>query len=87
MRSVLLVYSLDFIFLQFSISFFDFTLKIQFYSSRKFTCLVQQDVRTTKNLKFVVDEDDDEDEECDEDANELFDHVCTICDNGGELLW
>ncbi|KAK9284748.1 hypothetical protein L1049_023925 [Liquidambar formosana] len=45
-----------------------------------------EDVRTTKNLKFVVDEDDDEDEECDEDANELFDHVCTICDNGGELL-
>lgn len=23
----------------------------------------------------------------DDETNELYDHVCAICDNGGEILW
>ena len=41
-----------------------------------------------RRYTFIDDRDDnDEDEENDEDNDELFDSVCAICDNGGELLW
>lgn len=30
---------------------------------------------------------DDDDDEEDEEDGDLFDSVCAICDNGGELLW
>ncbi|CAL5391113.1 unnamed protein product [Camellia sinensis] len=48
-----------------------------------------EDIQTTKKSKFIVDSDDDGDE--DDDAHEfdervLFDSVCALCDNGGELL-
>jgi hypothetical protein len=40
----------------------------------------------------VVDDDNkhepsNDDDEEDEDDGDLFDSVCAICDNGGELLW
>lgn len=52
--------------------------------------LVWQDNGTVKRVGFIVDdymmdeieEDDGSDEEVD-----LFDSVCAICDNGGDLLW
>ena len=41
-----------------------------------------------KRYTFMDDGDDNvEDEENDEDDGGLFDSVCAICDNGGELLW
>lgn len=30
---------------------------------------------------------DEDDGECFDEDDELYDHVCTICDNGGEILW
>lgn len=50
----------------------------------------------TKKSKFIVDDDEewdeaigneDEDEDEDDQESDLFDSVCSICDNGGELLW
>uniref|UniRef100_A0A5B7BBL9 Zinc finger PHD-type domain-containing protein n=1 Tax=Davidia involucrata TaxID=16924 RepID=A0A5B7BBL9_DAVIN len=48
----------------------------------------EQENRTIKKSKFIVDPDvdDDDDDECDENEDELFDSVCSLCDNGGELL-
>ncbi|XP_026407686.1 protein ENHANCED DOWNY MILDEW 2-like isoform X1 [Papaver somniferum] len=49
----------------------------------------------TKKSKFIVDDDEewdeaigneDEDEDEDDQESDLFDSVCSICDNGGELL-
>ncbi|CAL5336353.1 unnamed protein product [Camellia sinensis] len=51
-----------------------------------------EDIQTTKKSKFIVDSDDDDDDgDEDDDAHEfdervLFDSVCALCDNGGELL-
>ncbi|XP_020530736.1 protein ENHANCED DOWNY MILDEW 2 isoform X2 [Amborella trichopoda] len=56
-----------------------------------------EDIHTgpdAKKLKFIVDDDDEFDDDCgdfdadesDEEGNDLFDTVCAICDNGGELL-
>ncbi|KAI8011603.1 Protein ENHANCED DOWNY MILDEW 2 [Camellia lanceoleosa] len=50
-----------------------------------------EDIQTTKKSKFIVDSDDDDDGDEDDDAHEfdervLFDSVCALCDNGGELL-
>ncbi|CAH9100116.1 unnamed protein product [Cuscuta epithymum] len=48
--------------------------------------------KTYKKRKFIIDEDDDSDDDYndDDDDNEeedgIFDHVCALCDNGGELL-
>lgn len=51
--------------------------------------LVQQDIEIRKKPKFIVDMDDiDEDDgECFDEDDELYDPVCAICDNGGEILW
>jgi hypothetical protein len=40
-------------------------------------------------LNFIVNSDDEEedDEVFGEEDNELYDYVCAICDNGGEILW
>ena len=48
-----------------------------------------QDVGNTSRPAFIVENDMiDEDEEFESDEEEdLFDSVCSICDNGGELLW
>lgn len=32
-------------------------------------------------------DDNEADEEEEEEEEDLFDSVCAICDNGGELLW
>ena len=46
-----------------------------------------------KEREEVVEDDNkqessnDDDDEEDEDDGDLFDSVCAICDNGGELLW
>ncbi|ERN18324.1 hypothetical protein AMTR_s00055p00186020, partial [Amborella trichopoda] len=56
-----------------------------------------EDIHTSpdaKKSKFIVDDDDEFDndrgdfdaDESDEEGNHLFDTVCVICDNGGELL-
>ncbi|XP_050874338.1 protein ENHANCED DOWNY MILDEW 2 isoform X1 [Lathyrus oleraceus] len=55
----------------------------------------EQDVHTTKKLKFIVDSEEEEEEEKSEVEGELnvdgeqnigYDTVCAICDNGGEIL-
>lgn len=43
-----------------------------------------------QKLEFINDDDygDDGNGKKDNDGdNELYDHVCAICDNGGEILW
>ena len=46
-----------------------------------------------KRAKFLVTEESDEDlgedglDDSEEEEDDLFDSVCAICDNGGELLW
>ena len=46
-----------------------------------------------KRSKFLVTEESDEDlgedglDDSEEEEDDLFDSVCAICDNGGELLW
>lgn len=42
-----------------------------------------------KKRKFIVEMDDDyegDDGGQSEDENDSYDHVCAICDNGGEIL-
>lgn len=51
-----------------------------------------QDVQATTMSAFIVDDvDDDNFEDAEEDESneedDLFDSVCAICDNGGDLLW
>ncbi|CAK9163878.1 unnamed protein product [Ilex paraguariensis] len=50
----------------------------------------EEDAVTTVKSEFIVDDDmidePDEDGSDDDDAGDLFDSVCSICDNGGELL-
>lgn len=54
-----------------------------------------KDVREGSKLSFIVEDDADVMEEDikdnseseDEDDGDVFDSVCAICDNGGELLW
>lgn len=50
-----------------------------------------QENKTDKKLKCKVYEDDDanfddHDDLSDEDKDKLFDNVCALCDDGGELL-
>ncbi|XP_024032078.1 protein ENHANCED DOWNY MILDEW 2 isoform X1 [Morus notabilis] len=47
-----------------------------------------EDVQIKKKPKFIVDMDnvDEDDGECFDEDDELYDHVCTICDNGGEIV-
>uniref|UniRef100_A0A2N9HZ60 Zinc finger PHD-type domain-containing protein n=1 Tax=Fagus sylvatica TaxID=28930 RepID=A0A2N9HZ60_FAGSY len=47
-----------------------------------------EDIRKRKKLNFIVNSDDEEedDEVFGEEDNELYDYVCAICDNGGEIL-
>ncbi|XP_019079245.1 protein ENHANCED DOWNY MILDEW 2 isoform X5 [Vitis vinifera] len=60
---------------------------IQEAVKREEDLLKSKDVHTMRRYTFIDDRDDnDEDEENDEDNDELFDSVCAICDNGGELL-
>jgi len=43
-----------------------------------------------KSGKFIVDDDVDDSSDLDELCNEeeeLFDTCCSICDNGGNILW
>uniref|UniRef100_A0A5B7BGT9 Zinc finger PHD-type domain-containing protein n=1 Tax=Davidia involucrata TaxID=16924 RepID=A0A5B7BGT9_DAVIN len=49
---------------------------------------LDEDVRTTANSGFIVDDDmiDEAEEDGSDEEDELFDSVCSICDNGGELL-
>lgn len=58
---------------------------------KEVSCFILQDNQTTKKVKFIIDaayDDNDGDDDDDEsDASVLFDTVCSICDNGGELLW
>ncbi|KAL6975644.1 hypothetical protein U1Q18_024439 [Sarracenia purpurea var. burkii] len=56
---------------------------------------LHEDNRTTQKIKFIVDAADDDDKEDEEEEDDddkldgslLFDSVCALCDNGGELLW
>ncbi|KAL6529861.1 hypothetical protein OROGR_015484 [Orobanche gracilis] len=42
---------------------------------------------TGKRAKLIIYEDDDDiDDSCDADEDELFDRVCALCDDGGDLL-
>ncbi|XP_058210545.1 protein ENHANCED DOWNY MILDEW 2-like isoform X2 [Rhododendron vialii] len=64
------------------------SLLLEMAEERK--CL-HEDNQTTKKVKFIIDatydDDDGDDGDDDEsDASVLFDTVCSICDNGGELL-
>lgn len=67
--------------------FFSIILNFNF----KEVSLVYQDVGATKKYKFIVDEDDDDDDgagkEVDENEVTIFDTVCSICDDGGEIFW
>ena len=53
----------------------------------------QSFIADDKEREEVVEDDNkqessnDDDDEEDEDDGDLFDSVCAICDNGGELLW
>ncbi|KAK2977011.1 hypothetical protein RJ640_013629, partial [Escallonia rubra] len=53
-------------------------------------CFVFQENRTTKRYDFIVDTYDEYsdhgDDECDNSQDMLFDYVCALCDNGGQLL-
>lgn len=51
--------------------------------------LVLQDIGTTAKSGFLDDSDmvDEAEEDGSDEEGELFDSVCAICDNGGELLW
>ncbi|CAK9133396.1 unnamed protein product [Ilex paraguariensis] len=68
--------------------------EIQSFTLRKSNCLVLQENRTSKKSKFIVDVDEDysgggggeDDDECDNNADELFDSVCALCDNGGNII-
>ncbi|KAL8473920.1 hypothetical protein ACS0TY_029992 [Phlomoides rotata] len=59
----------------------------QISGKRKDFC---EENKTEKKLKFIVYEDDanikDHDDLSDEDKDELFDNVCALCDDGGEVL-
>ncbi|XP_027064722.2 protein ENHANCED DOWNY MILDEW 2 isoform X2 [Coffea arabica] len=50
----------------------------------------KEDTQALKNLKFVIDDCDDdidvEDDDGDEDRKQLFDYVCAYCDDGGQIL-
>ena len=54
--------------------------------------MVFQESKSAAISRFIVDDSDDdimddaEEGESDED-DELFDSVCSFCDNGGDLLW
>ncbi|XP_047335519.1 protein ENHANCED DOWNY MILDEW 2-like [Impatiens glandulifera] len=50
--------------------------------------LVDQDFRTMARPEFIVDDhiEENDEEEGSDDDDALFDTVCSICDNGGELL-
>ena len=50
-----------------------------------------QEHRTTKKSNFIVDSGNDSDggggdDDGDDYEDELFDYVCALCDNGGDLL-
>lgn len=49
----------------------------------------QQDAHTPKEQNFTVDNEIDEDNisEDESESNLQFDTVCSICDNGGYILW
>ncbi|KAA8524794.1 hypothetical protein F0562_011217 [Nyssa sinensis] len=47
---------------------------------------LDEENRTIKKSKFIVDPDDDEDDGCNENENQMYDSVCALCDNGGEVL-
>lgn len=51
--------------------------------------LILQDSGSTAKSGFLNDGDaiDETEEDGSDEENELFDSVCAICDNGGELLW
>lgn len=53
-----------------------------------------QEVKELARPEFIIDDDIDTDaidetvaEEESDEEDELFDSVCSLCDNGGELLW
>ena len=49
--------------------------------------MVWQDIGTTKPGFIVEDDVIDEIEDDDDEQDDLFDSVCAICDNGGDILW
>ena len=49
--------------------------------------MVWQDIGTTKPGFIVEDDVIDEIEDDDDEEDDLFDSVCAICDNGGDILW
>lgn len=51
---------------------------------------MQNVVPTPRTENFVVDDevgDAEQNNDSEDDMDELFDSVCTICDDGGKLLW
>ncbi|XP_076902369.1 protein ENHANCED DOWNY MILDEW 2-like [Bidens hawaiensis] len=48
---------------------------------------LHEENQTTNKPKFIVSDDEDENEDdFDDEAEEIFDSVCAFCDNGGEVL-
>ncbi|KAK3005376.1 hypothetical protein RJ639_017287 [Escallonia herrerae] len=67
-----------------------FDVLLNDYYLESVLCFVFQENRTTKRYDFIVDTydeySDDGDDECHNSQDMLFDYVCALCDNGGQLL-